>query len=395
MNSNLLLLAILVGIASGDSLSAQRTWIVDAKNGPGTQFTTVAAAVAAAANGDLLSIRPGHYTKTKTISKALTFQGTAPGVRIAPVATRTSPSVIQVGAIGRGRTIAFRDVALTYVILNRVAGTVVFDGVQILDPQNGGIWSQDGAVIAIRNSKIVGGVVASGTGAFSGRIFVVRSEIVGQTEDLTARPPQPATPGISVFKGELSLTESTVRGGQAKLASSPAGITAFATRVLIRGLGSKVAAGTLNKGGNSAMRGDSLAVALHDRNVVFAPNGTHAPIAGFRSVRYHALPSLTAGTLSAGARWNFELRSLPGSNYAVAVSLPGSGVAMPFGEALMLNMSFAQVLAVGRQSATGVAKLSLVIPSTLRTQPHTFAMQGLQSISGRFELTNPIVIGQR
>lgn len=56
------------------SALAQRTWIVDAANGAGTDFTDLPAAEAAAVPGDTLLVRSGTYSPFTT-SKGLTVIG--------------------------------------------------------------------------------------------------------------------------------------------------------------------------------------------------------------------------------------------------------------------------------------------------------------------------------
>ena len=51
------------------------TWIVDINNGPGTNFTDLPQAIAAAAPGDMLIVRGGNYTAF-TLDKGLTILGT-------------------------------------------------------------------------------------------------------------------------------------------------------------------------------------------------------------------------------------------------------------------------------------------------------------------------------
>src|SRR5687768_586086 len=57
-------------------VAAQRTWIVDAANGPGTDFTDVPLAVQAASHGDTLIVRSGNYT-TATTNKGISLIGEA------------------------------------------------------------------------------------------------------------------------------------------------------------------------------------------------------------------------------------------------------------------------------------------------------------------------------
>lgn len=54
---------------------AQQTWIVDASNGPGTNFTTISAAVTAALPLDRIFVRVGIYTENVYIDKGITMVG--------------------------------------------------------------------------------------------------------------------------------------------------------------------------------------------------------------------------------------------------------------------------------------------------------------------------------
>ena len=53
----------------------QTIWIVDAANGPGTNFTQLPPAVAAAQSGDTILVRPGNYRPFDVTGKALTILG--------------------------------------------------------------------------------------------------------------------------------------------------------------------------------------------------------------------------------------------------------------------------------------------------------------------------------
>ena len=50
-------------------------WIVDAANGPGTNFVDLPPAVAAAASGDTIIVRAGSYSAFNVSGKALTIRG--------------------------------------------------------------------------------------------------------------------------------------------------------------------------------------------------------------------------------------------------------------------------------------------------------------------------------
>lgn len=56
------------------------TWIVDAAAGPGTNFTDLPTAIAAAAPGDTILVRPGVYQPMVIDAKGLTIRGAGKGV---------------------------------------------------------------------------------------------------------------------------------------------------------------------------------------------------------------------------------------------------------------------------------------------------------------------------
>ncbi|HLU38404.1 MAG TPA: hypothetical protein VK081_03410, partial [Planctomycetota bacterium] len=76
-----LLLAVL---ATAPAALAQRTWVVDVNNGPGTDFFDIPPAVAAAAPGDLIVVRAGQYNGFST-NKGLRMVGEG-AVLLAPSA---------------------------------------------------------------------------------------------------------------------------------------------------------------------------------------------------------------------------------------------------------------------------------------------------------------------
>ena len=63
--------AFLASLLAASPLLAQKTWVVDAANGPGTDFIKLADAIKAAKDGDLVRIRSGRYVGPDQLTKAL------------------------------------------------------------------------------------------------------------------------------------------------------------------------------------------------------------------------------------------------------------------------------------------------------------------------------------
>ncbi|HEU4418150.1 MAG TPA: hypothetical protein VFT55_04380 [Planctomycetota bacterium] len=70
--------------------AAQTTWIVDDTPGPGVHFTSLPAAVAAAASGDTLLVAPGSYEPFHVAGKSLAIFGAGNGATIIDIAPTTS-----------------------------------------------------------------------------------------------------------------------------------------------------------------------------------------------------------------------------------------------------------------------------------------------------------------
>lgn len=180
---HVLLVAFLV--ASG--VPAQATWIVNAGGGPGVQFTTLAAAVAAASDGDTILVQQppmGEAVEGFTTDKGLTILGAAAGVPI----TTTPQAPIAVVGLPAGR--AFRmagfvrvsDGALDVLVQN-CAGTVHLENLKAREPDwvfpaGPGVRIEGSASVTLR------GVVAFGLPA----VQIDQSRVVlsgcrlGQTE---------------------------------------------------------------------------------------------------------------------------------------------------------------------------------------------------------------------
>lgn len=120
---------LLVGSAIG-----QQTWIVDANNGPGTNFTNLQPAVNAAAPGDRILVRAGTYTPV-SVFKALTIVGSpnavvtgsggySPGFLVSYLPAGTVTSI-------QGLHLATTGIAPMSLGVVSCAGTVILDDVHV------------------------------------------------------------------------------------------------------------------------------------------------------------------------------------------------------------------------------------------------------------------------
>jgi hypothetical protein len=95
--------AFLLALLLTSALPCQRTWIVDASNGTGANFTDLPPAFAAASAGDTILVRAGAYS-TASVNKPLRVLG-APGALLG-----TGNPCLTISGIPAGATFVLSDV---------------------------------------------------------------------------------------------------------------------------------------------------------------------------------------------------------------------------------------------------------------------------------------------
>ena len=160
--------AIAATLAS--TITAQTTWLVDDTPGPGVNFTSLPAAVAAAASGDTLRIRDGNYAGFLVSGKALALrQDGAGAVTIGAVEVTAVPT----GAVFVLSNLRLQKLGQTgpLAALQVGDGTVValdcdMSGVQ---GSGNGLRLESGAVVHAHRCAMSGG----DTGASTGQLVAV------------------------------------------------------------------------------------------------------------------------------------------------------------------------------------------------------------------------------
>lgn len=178
------------------------TWIVDANNGPGTNFTDIPPAVAAAAPGDVIVVRHGSYSGF-TLGRGVTILGQG------GVAIGIGGAVIS--SVPAGEIAALCNVQSSGSLVSGCAGTVMLQRV------NGSLSIQSSADVRI----LMGGPLGS-----IGRVTVVdarvqfaRSTFRGWDGfDASCFPPYPAGPGGHGLEASgysrLHIALSAMAGGE-------------------------------------------------------------------------------------------------------------------------------------------------------------------------------------
>ncbi|HZN41315.1 MAG TPA: hypothetical protein VFD82_21085 [Planctomycetota bacterium] len=120
--------AFLLSTLLGSFATAQTTWIVDDNPGPGVHFTSLPAAVAAAASGDTLLIAPGNYQPFHAMNKSLTILGSGSLTTIidGPPIIGMILDYLTITAPPAGATFRLSGVTIRQDLLTAVSGTPIF-----------------------------------------------------------------------------------------------------------------------------------------------------------------------------------------------------------------------------------------------------------------------------
>jgi hypothetical protein len=120
--------ALLLSTVIGSFATAQSTWIVDDTPGAGVNFTSLPAAVAAAASGDTLLVAPGNYQPFHVGNKSLTILGSGSLTTIidgTPIVGMTL-DYLTITAPPAGATFRLSGVTIRHDLVTSVSGTPIF-----------------------------------------------------------------------------------------------------------------------------------------------------------------------------------------------------------------------------------------------------------------------------
>ena len=385
-----------VTVLSSAAIAQGRTWIVDASNGPGTDFTDLPPAVAAASDGDVLVVRAGTYGAFAT-NKGLRVLGASAANR--PIVASTVPNryAIDVSGLGAGKTFAMKGIRTaphTDSFALRLSGNAGRVHLESIGPAVASFES-----VTIANCQEV--TIHDYTGAATSQVSVTDSQLVLSRANLRgrdSRSPIFATGGLAAVNSSLWLLDCALRGGdgdpQAGSFFQPAAGLGASSCTIWLAPTTTIAAGTSlhpRPGPTSAIVASSSAIEI-DPAVVLIPFLGAPPIA-FAAVVTHRLARLDSPGASVGGTLSATLRSGAGDAYLLAFGLPGDPLGTPLGSVFLDVTAFVTV-AIGTQAANGTTTFSFGIPNDPSLRGASFAWQGANGFlnQNRIGLTNPRIV---
>jgi hypothetical protein len=311
---------------------AQNTWIVDALNRPGTHFTDLPPAVAAASPGDVLFVRydGGPYNSFST-SKGLTIcsEAGSPSLRTdanGPVTVTNLPAGQQFTL--RGFDVVPRNITGPNIQISGCSGRVVLHSLWV-DLAFPNISIQSSASVLFQESQAFGGYPA--LSAQNSYLEFVSSALAGApARDVTSRASSPAV-SLKQCRAVFSASHLTGGLGGNLLPPAPAlelvdcrvdaGATAFAGLTTVVGALRAGAPGFSGIGSSPAVSGRNSKLRL-DPALPVVPTGSAPPTAGVVATNAQ-FPGLYADTNShSHSFFVLRARDIPGAAQVLVLGVP-------------------------------------------------------------------------
>lgn len=401
-------LALATLVLTTTALAQGRTWLVDASNGPGTDFTDLPPAVAAAADGDVLVIRAGTYSEIST-GKALSLLGST-GTRI--VTRNWLVPAVEVTGLPANKTFAMRNlelsvasnppVAAPFAFRNN-AGRIHLESILSSHPSYSGGDVVDGCRFVSFVDFRAGGYAQLSINAST--VVLARSTLAGRSANMSMMAPlTTAAAPVAFGNGELWLVDCTLQGGNGANPIGPINPLYGPAPGLRTNGGVVHVLGTSAHGVRTGFAQGAYTTPVPaidapgstieiDPAVVLASYLNAPPIQGAAAVLTHRLAALDALGGSLGGPLAVTLRSGPGDAYVFALGAPSDPLATPIGT-LFLDLSAFAVIAQGIQGAGGSTTLTFTLPGDPALRGLSFAFQGANGYANdnRIVLTNPRIV---
>ncbi len=399
-------------------LAAQSRWIVDANNGPGTDFTSLAIALADArvVDGDVLTLRAGTYAPINT-SKAVSILGEGSPLIVA-TSFHVEHNAVTVRAIPAGRAFALVGVRVEHdctgtrgaILVQQTAGRVHLEDVHTrgigyppsLIPICNAVSLDRAALVTWNRGSLrtAGGIRA--TSSTLVLTAVACEGLNGSDSGIPGTGIIPCTPALLVWDSDVQLAQSDLRGGDGsgRVAPCPGIVSQFITRRNSISLAGTAANSVV--AGLSTTTAWAPAIQLDGATLVFDPAVTlrganfGPPIAGWGTAVARTLAFTSGAGAALGGTVQTTIVSPPGDGIFFGLSLPTLAVGTPLGP-LFLDLGLMVPLFVGVQNGTGSTAVPVPVPIVTALSGLTVALQAAHSdtANNAIVLTQPVMVAIR
>jgi hypothetical protein len=383
-------LRLVASLVLVNGLLAQRLWIVDSSSGPGTDFTDVPPAIAAANPGDTIRVRRGGVYTPFTVSKGVAIL-CDPG---AWFATLSAPRRFLVQDLPAGQHFTFQgllyDSAGADLRITNCQGRVVIDRVRAAPSTVLLAVVTNSREVQIHGSEFFGYYPLQVT---SSNVVVTATRLRGNNNlEFGLLPP---SAGARLTNSAVTLANCTINGGAGStsyFAPAMPAVDSISSALEVRGDGSAALTAGLSGGTPDAVPGIATqgGTVVVDPNVpIVATNGA-PPIGGSATVTTQRLPMLVAPGVAPGATLVADLFAPQGDVGLLLLSLAADPVQFSAAGRIWLDLTAFVVVAAGVPGGNGHLIHAIPIPQDPLLSGPCFVLQTLSGLpTTQWQWSNP------
>jgi hypothetical protein len=394
------LLQSLLACAIAASLPAQTTWIVDQSGGPGTNFTDIPPAVAAASAGDVILVRPGSYSSF-SVSKGVKILG-QPSFTVAS-GMIGAPPVIRILDLPANETLVVANATIslspllppTSASIQNALGHVHLQNV-LFEPGSGtpGLVVSGSADVTVADCTFArgssGGTLPVPTG-FDPAVSVTNSDVTlvgsivqgrigGRFPGFPSSVTIPTGKSLVVTSSTMHLSRCDVVAGGDVFGGPMSAVIASASSLTFTGLPTNVVKGAA---GAPAINADASSTVEIDTQL--SVHGT----AGGAAFVQRRIVTLDASGGTLGGSMTADAVSPEGDICILFLGVPYPPTPSPIGT-LRINLATAVLIAQQVVPASGVTQQTVNIPNAVVLRGLLLGVQAANwdQTTGQFEASN-------
>ena len=376
------------------AVSAQ-TFIVDANNGPGTNYTSIAAATAAVPGGSRLIVRAGTYAEFTIVGKTLTLL-CDPGVYVSNPAWWVP--AFEISWIGAGQSVTLSGLGLAGAIqsarVHDCVGAVVIEDFSMSPAVSAGfgvgdIWIHDCDQVVVRDSTATEALFWLD----HARVVFENCTIHGQDAQLAAGSYSASSHAIHVENSSAEIVDCTLVGGSGNASSffgwNREAISASGLISEVRVLAPSTITGASGQGlAPAAALGGTGSLRI-DPGVVLQ-SAASPQIAATLVTQTAVMPTVLGQSGAPGGAMSASAIGPIGTVTILVLGLPGPPLALPgvFDE-FWLNPAAYAFVAIGTPQLGAPLTGSVAVPSEQGLRGLIFAWQSVAVTGSVLEASNP------